>query len=67
VLTLAAPSAARELVQGGLFDRRAERAQAARRHAASMLIDRLDAPAPAGRLTTAVQLSAVLVAIGSTR
>jgi superfamily II DNA or RNA helicase len=67
VLTLAAPSAARELVQGGLFDRRAERAQTARRRAASMLIDRLDAPAPGGRLTTAVQLSAVLVAIGSTR
>jgi superfamily II DNA or RNA helicase len=68
-LMLPAPSAARELVQGGLFDGRALRAQAARTRAASALLaaseERLESLASAQTLTTAIDLSAILIAFGA--
>ena len=57
---------AQEPVQNGLFDRRALRAQAARTGAASALLeaaqDRLESLAASQTLTTAVDLSAILIA-----
>ena len=65
-LMLPAPSAAPALVQGGLFDGRAVRAQAARTRAAATLIEaseeRLESLATARALTTSVELSAILIA-----
>jgi superfamily II DNA or RNA helicase len=61
--------AARDLVQGGLFDRRALREHAARQRAAATLIEasgeRLDSLASAQTLTTAIDLSAILLADGA--
>ena len=65
-LMLPAPSAARELVQSGLFDGRALRAKAVRTRAASALLEaseeRLESLASAHALTTTVELSAILIA-----
>jgi hypothetical protein len=65
-----ASSAARDLVQAGLFDGRALREHAARQRAAATLIEasgeRLDSLASAQTLTTAIDLSAILLAPGRT-
>jgi ERCC4-related helicase len=65
-LMLPAPSAAQGLVQGGLFDGRAVRAQAARTRAAAALVEaseeRLESLATARALRTTVELSAILIA-----
>ncbi len=65
-LMLPTPADALELVQGGLFDRRALRAQADRTRAASALLEaseqRLESLASARTLTTVVELSAILIA-----
>lgn len=57
---------AQEPIQDGLFDRRALRAQAARTGAASALLeaaqDRLESLAASQTLTTAIELSAILIA-----
>jgi superfamily II DNA or RNA helicase len=62
-------SAAADLVQGGLFDGRALREHAARQRAAAALIEtsgeRLDSLASAQTLTTAIDLSAILLAHGA--
>jgi hypothetical protein len=65
-IAAAVPSAAEQLVQAGLFDQRAIRAQAARSRSANTLFEAVEDQAlwlaSAGALTTVCDLAAVLFA-----
>ena len=68
-IAAALPSAARELVQAGLFDRRAMRARAALRSTEKGLLDeanaRVDARSAARELTLSLRLFALLIVPGA--